>query len=653
MTVFSGRARFGARSGLRAAVLGAVALLGLFASGCGNDDFTYGTPIITFSVTPGPYEAYIVEIDSIQLNRSDGTPVYPLLQPQIVDFTKLGDMPEVFGAPATLEGTYTSAAITVNYSTLYPQYQSAAQIFVNVNGQSNIVSPVTPVTSTSTTPLVATTVTYTVKFDPAHPLVIKRGISTPLDFNFDLSAGSSVLNTTTSPSQLTVSPFISASTEPNYTRPLRARGVYVTTDTVNNNNFTMNARSFFDTQGSPVGAIEIQTNDNTAYNINGVTYKGTAGLAQINKLQVNTIVEAYGTFGDLNNVKPNFVATQVYAGVAVENVLTDRITGTVSSRVGNILHIQGAEIEGRNFNVPIGVVVSFQPDLTLTVADTTLVTVDGHPELQNVSNQYLSVGQQVDIEAVQAVNSSNTVITDANGNATWDASTGLVRLTPTTGWGVQNAAPTSGLAANLFTLGGYEPTLLSFAGTGSDPRAYTIDTAGLDTSALATGPLFRFDGFVTPFGMAPPDFKAESVTAALATDQVLTVEWTTAGTGTPFVTKDANGLVVNISGGSLGTTPTVQTGPLYVQNAAMTINLTSSMGNPIIVPDPTLNGQFTIGNPMSTTGLAVFHDYTGFLNDLNTVLNGTNTIQKLVAVGKYDSGTNTFTAYRIDLAQLP
>ncbi len=276
--------------------------------------------------------------------------------------------------------------------------------------------------------------------------MIKRGVSVPIDFNFDLSAGS-VLNTATSPMQLTVSPFITVSTVPNYTKPLRARGVYVTTDTTNNNNFTMNARSFFDVQGSPVGAIEIQTDANTSYNINGVPYKGAAGLAAVNGLQINTIVEAYGTFGDLNDIKPNFVATQVYAGIAVENPLTDRITGTIASRVGNTLHIHGAEVEARNFNIPIGVNVTFQNDLTLTVGDASLITVDGHPELPNVPTQYLSIGQQVDMEALEATDSSNNVILDANGNPTWSVVNGLVRLTPTTGWGVLNAAPASGISA--------------------------------------------------------------------------------------------------------------------------------------------------------------------------------------------------------------
>jgi hypothetical protein len=235
----------------------------------------------------------------------------------------------------------------------------------------------------------------------------------------------------------------------------------------------------------------------------------------------------------------------------------------------------------------------------------------------------------------------------------------LIRLTPSTGWGILNAPPASGISANLLTLGGAQPSALAFTGTGSaagadaDPTAYAIDTTGVDTSAIAASSVFRFDGLVTPFGAAPPDFTATSVTAGSATDQILTVEWTGTGTATPFVSKDGNGLVVNISGGSLGATHLVQTGPLTITDPSTTIDLTSPQVNPIIKPDPTLTSQFAVGNPISATGLAMFHDYTSFLTDLGTVLNGTNTIQKLVAVGKYDQTTSTFTAYRIDMVQFP
>jgi len=645
MPFLSGRATSGVRSFLRTAFVGVAAILSL--NGCGNDRFTYGTPLITFSVTPGPFTAYLAEIDQIMLTREDNTPVYPFLQPQVVDFTKLGDIGEVFGTPAIIEGTYVSASITVNYAaSLYQPV--GALMYMDVNGTSTKVAPV----DTSGKGTAATSVTYTVKFDPNHPLVIKHGVSTPIDFNFDLSAAS-IVNKTTSPYQVTVRPFISASTVPNYTKPLRARGVYVTTDT-NGSNFTMNARSFFDTQGSPAGAIGIQTNDKTVYNINGILYQGATGLAAFSKLQINTIVEAYGSIGDLNNAKPTFVATQVFAGVSVENVLTDRITGTVSSRSGTTLHIKGAEVEARNFNVPTGVQLSFQDDLTLTIGSDTIVNVDGHPELANATTDYISVGQQVDLEALPVLDASNNPVLDANSLPTWTVANGLVRLTPSTGWAVQNSTGAGDISANLVTLGGFEPGTLNFSGTNSAPTAYTVGTGALNTGGLAANPVFRFDGLVTPFGMAPPDFVADSVATATATDQVMTVQWT-GGTASPLISKDANGLVVNITGATGGfvSAPVVQTGPLYVQDARTTFDLSANAVNPTIVADPALHSQFTIGNPTSATGLAVYHDYSGFLTALGTVLNGTNTVLTLVAVGRYDATSNQFTAYRIDMVQSP
>ncbi len=66
-----------------------------------------------------------------------------------------------------------------------------------------------------------------------------------------------------------------------------------------------------------------------------------------------------------------------------------------------------------------------------------------------------------------------------------------------------------------------------------------------------------------------------------------------------------------------------------------------------------MHSQFTIGNPTSKTGLSVYHDYSSFVTALGSALNGTNTVLSVVAVGHYNASTNTFTAYRIDMVELP
>ena len=65
-----------------------------------------------------------------------------------------------------------------------------------------------------------------------------------------------------------------------------------------------------------------------------------------------------------------------------------------------------------------------------------------------------------------------------------------------------------------------------------------------------------------------------------------------------------------------------------------------------------MTGQFSVGNA-STTGYSVFHSYGPFQTQVSTVLNGTNKILKLAAVGKWDATSGTFTAYRIDIVQYP
>jgi hypothetical protein len=636
MTVLSGRASLGARSVLRALYGTLLAIVGLAASGCGNTTFTYGTPVISFSTTPGPFTSYLVQVYQIALTRDDGTLVYPLTVPEMVDFTHLNDRTELFGAPAVIEGNYVSATITINYS--------VAQIYVNVNGASQAVTVLDGATGTT-----AATLSYTVKFDPAHPLAIKHGVSTPLDFNFDLSA-SSVLNTTTSPMQLTVRPVMTASTEPVYRKPMRARGEFVTTDTAGSN-FTVNARAFFDLISSPKGAIQINTDSNTSYNINGVSFKGADGLAALGKLAINTMIEAYGSLDTnaLNSIKPVFTASEVYAGVSISNGLTDRIIGTVASRSGNTLHIHGAVNAHPIIDYVTDEALAFVNDLPVTVASTTVVAVNGQPDFASPSISDISVGQQVDMEATTTFNTSG-VPTSA------DASTGLIRLASSSAWGTLNAAgvPT----VNLISLGNYQPEVFTFTGTGSatgadsDPNAYAItNSSGTDLSAAAANTLVRFDGMVTPFGSAPPDLTATAAALGSGTDQVLVIDWINGGSTSPFVSAASDGLTVNMSDANLGTSHTIQTGPMYIQTTATTVDLTSPLVNPKIVADPTITNQFAIGNGDSTTELSVFHSYASYLTQINTVLNGTNKIQKLVAVGRWDGAT--FTAYRIDMVQLP
>jgi len=625
MTVECSRARGGATRVLHATVWALVAAIGLFSGGCGNSTITYGTPVITVSATRGSFTSYLVYITDVTLTRTDGVVVEPFAIQQQVDFTKLTNLTEIYGAPAVPEGTYTSGTITVNYS--------AAQIFVSVGGQEKSATVV------DDTGAAVTTVTYNLTFDTAHPLVLKNGTSTPFDVNFDLSASSVITPTSSTAVQVAVKPFVTVSTLPTYTNPFRARGLFVVADT-NSSGFTMNMRPFYD-EISALGAITVNTNAQTTYNIDGVSYLGNAGLTALEDLPVSTVIAAYGTLGSLNSITPSFNATQVYAGTSLENLSETRVKGTVGARSGNTLTIHGATIFNEVGATALGP-LTYQNSIPVTVSSNTIVSVDGEPNATGVSAQSISVGQQVDI--------GGNLTTDSSGNPlSLDATAGLVRLTQTSAWGRLYEGSAAGAAAlELVTLGDFVPAAFNFAGTGSsaslqsDPAHYVLNTGSVDASGNPAGTLLRADGLVAAFGAAPPDFIASALTPGDQTEQLLVVQWVSGGATAPFLSATGSGLVVNMANSHLGPAHYVETGPT-------SIDLANPLVNATIVPDTTRTNQLAIGNP--TVGLFMFNSYSSFLSKVTSTLNGTNALQMLVAVGRYDEATGVFTAYRIDLAQ--
>src|SRR5581483_3038828 len=336
-------------------------------------------------------------------------------------------------------GTYTSATVTLDYS--------AAQIFLNLNGKA------VAATVVDDSGNAVTTVAYTVKFDPAHPLVLTQYKSTLLDVNFDLSASSVVGITSATTARVDVKPIMTISTVPQETKPIRSRGVFVTADP-GAGTYIVNAQPFFDFTSQPFGAVDVQTSPQTTFNVNGVSYLGSAGLAALQQLNVNTLVSADGTLGSLDGVTPVFNATQVYAGSSLADQAEDRVRGIVSARTGNTITVQGVTVVDR-----LGV-ADYQPDITMTVGSGTAVSIDGEPTA-DVNSQSISVGQQIDAAGT---------LTPAAGTAgvytSLDATSGSVRLGPTTLWGTLNPGATAGTASvDILTLGNFQPSGFNFAGT--------------------------------------------------------------------------------------------------------------------------------------------------------------------------------------------
>jgi hypothetical protein len=607
---------------LTALVWGFTALL----AGCsGRSTTAPGTPVITLSDTSGDFAAYRVTIDSITLTNTNGAIATPLLTPESVDLAALTDLAELLEVPAAPSGTYQSATLTLDYT--------SASIWVNVNGQA---VAATAVDSTGN-PL--TTITITITFDPSHPLVITQGVSTRLAVDIDLAASNSI-NTSTTPATVTVRPFPVMTPAPADATLTRARGLLVTVEG-GSSDFIMNVRPLTDL-ASALGAVTVSTNAQTYFNINGIAYTGAAGLTAMASLPENTIIAAYGTLGDLSGITPGFHASSVYVGTSLESPVVQHIGGVVSARSGNTLTVHGATfltfVAGN-----LSYVATYANNATVIVGSATVVSEDG-VAASGLTPAVISVGQQLDASGLGSI--------DTAGNLTVDATAGQVRLASTRIWGLLNSATAGSASLDVLSLGNFAPAAFNFAGTGSggqdaNPSAYAVNTGSLDASATAAGTLLQLDGLVNAFGSAPPDFTATAITAGTATEQRLVVEWINGGATAPFISDSSAGLVVDLSSPNLGTVHYIRTGPA-------TLDLKTLPASPLIttVGADQSNLQLAIGLASLATGVSVFNSISGFASALTSTFNGTNKIYRLVAVGQYNSGTNTFVASRISVAMM-
>ncbi|HEY7889612.1 MAG TPA: hypothetical protein VIC29_15435 [Steroidobacteraceae bacterium] len=626
------RAKPGALGALRLWIYGFGAALAAALAGCSTSThISNGTPVVTVNAqATGDFSTYVVGITVYSLKRSDGYIAYPAgyTAEEFADLTQRVDLSELLNAVGIPTGTYTSVVIGIDYS--FP--------IVYLNGASSAA------TLQNTSKVNPGTVYVTVTLDPSHPLVIGVNRSTPLALDFDVAASNTV---DAAGKTVTVKPFVEAVTPPNDTEQVRARGLIVAANG-GQDNFIENVRPFEDNVYSTVGALQVNTNATTYYNVNGKVYVGPAGLTAVGALPSNTPIVADGTLdgspaGSSSSITPSLTATQVYAGTVVSNGQFEHVRGIVSAISSNSLTVLGATyLYYAGFCSTGNLCYTYYPTATVKVSSATLVTKDGTMPASGsgFSTQSVSVGSQIDAVGLGSTNSSALTL---------DATSGLLRLQSTPIWGTLNSGTSSSATLNLYSLGttSFAAGSFNFAGTGSAAASYAVNTSALgtagDESATPAGTLLRVDGFPASFGTAPPDFNATAVTPGTSEPADLIVEWSGSGTKAPFTAQDSTSLVLNLASTDLAE---VVTGPQRDCVGTATPACTPLTGTPAI----TISGanQFAIGN--ATNGVSVFSTSSAFATNLGSVLNGSTAVYRFVAVGSYDPATNTFTATRVDVA---
>ena len=75
-----------------------------------------GTVLATLTDAPGDFLSYVISVDSLQLQKADGTMVETVPVPTTVDFAQLVDLTELINAGQIPSGNYTGAVMTLDYS---------------------------------------------------------------------------------------------------------------------------------------------------------------------------------------------------------------------------------------------------------------------------------------------------------------------------------------------------------------------------------------------------------------------------------------------------------------------------------------------------------------------------------------------------------
>jgi hypothetical protein len=584
------------------------------STGC--DSSSCGTVLIGLTDADGDFTSYTVDVVSLTLKKANGASVETLPVRQRVDFAELVDLTELVTSATVPNGVYVEGSIRLDYS--------EADITVDVGG---IAKPARVVNAQGTAVGV---VDLAIRLDNRNHVVVAPGRPAFLQLDFDLGASHTLGDLTLNPVPATMRPFIVASVERADSREFRARGPLVSVDTAAGT-YVIDVRPFHH-RDARNGRLTVQTTSTTAWEIDGTTYTGAAGLAALDAKPAGTPTAA---FGALDTASRAFVAQRVHAGTSVATPQFDALRGNVVSRDGDALKVRGVTVVRRD-----GSVKFLRGDATVLVGPDTKVIKDGQRG-DDLGADAISVGQRI-----QAFGDST--LADAQEKVTLDATDGRVRLHLTHVAGFVKTVAPGALTLDLVTIDRHRPSAFDFSGTGTsaatdaDPSAYEIATGDLDGSPLDEGSLARVFGFVTPFGAAPPDFAGRTLVGFEEVLALLTVGWGVAGTSAPFSSMNPTGLVVDASNPDLGLRHHIHIGPRLID--------ITTLATPIrLVPDRERRDVFAIA---SGGMVEVFAEFADFEAALVTKL-ATSKAIGLTASGKLDAATGDFRTARILVTLVP
>ncbi len=572
-----------------------------------------GEVVIGLTDAEGDFVNYEVDVTSIRLTKANGAEIETLPVSTRIDFAQYVDMTEFVTAATIPSGLYTHASLELDYSNANIQVEDAGGEPVQIPADNIVDGDGNKITSLS----------VRVRLDGQRSLVIVPGVPAHLTLDFDLLASNKV-DTGMSPPVVTVEPFLLADVDPEQSKIHRLRGPLAEVNETEET-FKLAIRPFhhpLDNHDHDFGRLTVVPGDTTVYEINGETAEGSAGFAL---LAQQPLLTAVIVLGELNISQRVFEAREVYAGSSVPGGTLDAMRGTVIARNGDVLTVRGATLMRAN-----GAVV-LNADVQVTVDASTRVTKQAVATTTPPDKDDISIGQLVTVFGEVTGSAPSSLAIDATG-----AKNGLVRMHVSAVTGSLLSLGSGEIVLDVQRINGRPVRIFDFTGTGttpSDPSNYRIATGSLGLGGLTVGDPLRVLGFVTAFGMAPPDFEALTIIDVGNVNARMVVNWSPPATA-PFISMGGAGLELDLG----------NAGPVHhVFQAGVATVLTASPA-PVVAPHASGSGLYAIRQNRTVT---LHTQFDNFISDLDSRLDGVTTLSSLVARGAYDSATQMLTSRRV------
>ncbi|MCP4747497.1 MAG: hypothetical protein GY874_15345 [Desulfobacteraceae bacterium] len=584
-----------------------------------------GDLAISVADEKGDFASYTVDLLSLIMTREDGAEVtvVPNNESTRVDFSQHTDLKEFLSVASIPSGNYVAARMTLSYSNSEIWVKNQLGELVQVK---NIVDEDNKKLSV---------VEVSVQLENFNNLTISDQSLAHLQLDFNLSATNHISFDANANPTIKVDPYLVANVNDADSKTYRLRGVLNSAD-LQGGSFSVAIRPFnttLDDNGNGFGSLTVGIEDDTFFDIDGKTYKGSDGLEAMENLNPKAAVEVNGV---LEYDLMRFQAGAIYAKSQTTAQTKQRtVTGCVTSVDAGILTLKGATLTNGSGNAV------FKKQATIKVSGATHVTCQRSEENFDISS--IGVGQKVTVSGALAGDDPQKKM------VALDATEGHVRMMMTTVRGtivsVNENDPDARLVANLQAIDNNGVKNFDFKRSAADdtdtanntaPDKYAIDTGSLDISDFAVTEPVKVRGFVQSKGDQAPDFKAFAVLSPAGAKTLMKVQWTPE-TSNAFEDISIAGITIDLQGA--GTDH-----HLYQQWVSK--DLKTMQHAPIVTPQPDGAGLFIL----RVSGvMQSFQSFPDFIEDVQSRLADGWLIDKMWASGIFDYSKATLTADQVDI----